>query len=58
MLEKSENDDRLVAMLKDEVKRLESLKQVKGALPTGPKSQLTSVDEVVQLRGENGRLRN
>ena len=56
MIEKSENDDRLIAMLKDEVKRIESQKNVKGSLITG--SKMATTDEVISLRGENGRLRN
>jgi uncharacterized small protein (DUF1192 family) len=32
MIEKSENDDRLIAMLKDEIKRVETSKGTKGSL--------------------------
>ena len=60
MLEKSENDDRLIAMLKDEVSRLEKSKNVRGTLQTGSKigGGAPATDEIVSLRGENGRLRN
>ena len=35
LIEKTENDDRLITMLKSEVARLESLKQVKSTLHSG-----------------------
>ncbi len=57
MLEKSENDDRLIAMLKDEVQRLSAGKGAKGVLQPGA-GKMATTDEVIALRGENGRLRN
>ena len=35
LIEKTENDDRLIQMLKSEVARLEQLKQVKSTLNSG-----------------------
>ncbi len=35
LIEKSENDDRLISMLKDEIKKIESVKGVRGTLQTG-----------------------
>jgi hypothetical protein len=59
MIDKSENDDKLIQMLKDEIKRIENVKGVKGALQTGHKMEVRPVDdELIKLRGENGRLRN
>ena len=59
LIEKTENDDRLIMMLKDEIKRIESVKGVKGTLQTGHKIELKPADdELIKLRGENGRLRN
>lgn len=46
-------------MLRDEIKRLEQLKNVQSTLKTGAKLKpLDRNDELVQLRGENGRLKN
>jgi len=46
-------------MLKEEIKRLESVKNVKSTLATGAKAKpLDRSDELFQLRGENGRLKN
>ena len=46
-------------MLKDEIKRIETVKGVKGTLQTGQKMDLVKPDdELIKLRGENGRLRN
>jgi len=35
LIEKTENDDKLIAMLKHEISRLESVKNVKSTLATG-----------------------
>lgn len=59
LIEKAENDDKLISMLKEEVKRLESIKNVKSTLATGTKAKpLDRNDELVKLRGENGQLKN
>jgi len=59
LIEKTENDDRLITMLKAEVARLEQLKQVKSTLNSGMRLQpLGQTDELTKLRGENGRLTN
>ena len=59
LIEKTENDDRLIQMLKAEVARLEQVKQVKSTINSGMRLKpLTETDELTKLRGENGRLRN
>ena len=59
LIEKTENDDRLITMLKAEVARLEKLKQVKSTLNSGMRLKpLSETDEGTRLRGENGRLTN
>ena len=59
LIQKAENDDKLISMLKEEIKRLEQVKNVKSTLQTGAKLKpLTRDDEIVQLRGENGMLKN
>ena len=59
LIEKTENDDRLITMLKSEVARLEQLKQVKSTLNSGMRLKpLSETDELTRLRGENGRLTN
>lgn len=45
-------------MLKQEIARLESNKGVKGTLATGKQVQEAASDELIRLRGENGRLKN
>jgi hypothetical protein len=46
-------------MLKQEINRLESIKHTKSTLNSGKSAQQESVsDELIKLRGENGRLRN
>ncbi len=45
-------------MLKQEIARLEQNKGVKGTLSTGQKLQEAPSDELIRLRGENGRLKN
>ena len=46
-------------MLKEEIKRLEQVKNVKSTLQTGAKLKpMDRNDEIVQLRGENGMLKN
>jgi hypothetical protein len=48
LIEKSENDDKLISMLKDEIKRIESIKGVKGTLQTGNKMELVKpTDELI-----------
>ena len=51
-----ENDDKLITLLKNEVRRLEqgggAKSASKGMQPAG------EVPDAVKLRGENGRLRN
>lgn len=48
LIEKTENDDKLIAMLKDEIKRIESVKGVKGTLQTGNKvEQIKPTDELI-----------
>ena len=56
LIEKTENDDKLIAMLKSEIKRLESAKGVKSQLS----GSVTATDnnESVKLRSENARLKN
>lgn len=59
LIEKTENDDRLIQMLKAEVARMEQVKQVKSTLNSGMRLKpLTETDELTKLRGENGRLKN
>ncbi len=59
LIEKTENDDRLITMLKAEVARLEQLKQVKSTLNSGMRLKpLSETDEATKLHGENGRLKN
>lgn len=59
LIEKTENDDRLITMLKSEVARLEQLKQVKSTLNSGMRLKpLSETDETTKLFGENGRLKN
>ena len=59
LIQKTENDDKLITMLKDEIKRLEQVKNVKSTLHTGAKLKPEDrSDEIVQLRGETGRLKN
>ena len=58
LIEKTENDDKLIAMLKQEIARLEQNKGVKGTLSTGQKIQEPPTEELIRLRGENGRLKN
>ena len=47
-------------MLKDEVKRLEQVKGVRSQLQGGKGApmQQNPTDELIKLRGENGRLKN
>ena len=65
LIEKTDNDDKLIAMLKSEIKRLESSKGVKSKLSGGPlgneggsSSSAINVSEATKLRAENGRLKN
>ena len=59
LIEKTENDDRLIQMLKAEVARLEQVKQVKSTIHSGMRLKpLAETDELTKLRGENGRLKN
>jgi len=59
LIEKTENDDRLITMLKSEVSRLEALKQVKSTLHSGMRLKpLAETDELTRVKGENGRLSN
>ena len=59
LIEKTENDDRLITMLKSEVTRLEQVKNVKSTLNSGMRLKpLAETDELTRLRGENGRLIN
>ncbi len=59
LVQKAENDDKLILMLKEEIKRLEQVKNVKSTLQTGAKLKpMDRNDEIVQLRGENGMLKN
>ncbi len=46
-------------MLKHEIQRLEQIKSVKSTLNSGKQiTQETPSDELIKLRGENGRLKN
>ena len=59
MIEKTENDDKLIAMLKHEISRLEQVKSVKSTINSGVKLQpLTSKDELAKAKGEVGFLKN
>lgn len=58
-----ENDDKLIAMLKSEIKRLETAKGVKSQLSGGAgiamgSSSAVEVSDVAKLKAENGRLKN
>ena len=59
LIEKTENDDKLINMLKQELQRLEQVKNVKSTLHSGMRLKpLNETDELTRLRGENGRLKN
>jgi hypothetical protein len=58
LIEKTENDDKLIGMLKSEIQRLEAMKGVKSTLQTGKAVQESVNEELIKLRGENGRLKN
>lgn len=59
LIQKTENDDRLITMLKSELARLEQLKQVKSTLNSGMRLKpLAQTDELTRVIGENGRLTN
>ena len=59
MIEKTENDDKLIAMLKHEISRLEQIKSVKSTINSGLKLQpLTNKDELAKAIGEVGFLKN
>jgi len=59
LIEKTENDDKLITMLKEEIKRLEQVKNVKSSLQTGAKLKpLDRNDEIIKLRNENSMLKN
>ena len=59
LIEKTENDDKLIAMLKHEISRLEQVKSVKSTINSGVKLQpLTSKDELAKAKGEVGFLKN
>jgi hypothetical protein len=45
-------------MLKSEIQRLEAMKGVKSTLQTGKAVQESVNEELIKLRGENGRLKN
>jgi DNA repair ATPase RecN len=48
LIQKTENDDKLITMLKEEIKRLEAVKNVKSTLSTGAKLRPENrADEVV-----------
>jgi len=55
LIEKTENDDKLITMLKSEIKRLEQARGVKSQLNTGGVrlQPLNKSDELTVLRGEN-----
>jgi hypothetical protein len=58
-----ENDDKLIQMLKSEIKRMESAKGVKSQLTGGGTasvagSQQSQVSDIAKLKAENGRLKN
>jgi len=55
LIEKTENDDKLIKMLKEEIKRLEQSKGVKSQL-TGKAEQ--PVPEIAKLKNENVKLKN
>ncbi|CDW71896.1 UNKNOWN [Stylonychia lemnae] len=66
LIEKTENDDKLIQMLKAEIKRIESAKGVKSQLSSGGISTTSSVKsqqqdtvpEFAKMKAENGRLKN
>ena len=59
MIEKTENDDKLINMLKQEISRLESTKGIKSQINAAKLSGSTAdTEELIKLRGENGRLKN
>jgi hypothetical protein len=59
-----ENDDKLIQLLKTEIKRIEATKGVKstlsGGATTGAGGALSAneVSEIAKCKAENGRLRN
>ena len=56
LLDKTENDDKLITMLKQEVSRLENLKGAKSAIKAQPPMNLHN--EVVELKRERALLNN
>ena len=56
LLDKTENDDKLITMLKQEVSRLENLKGAKSAIKAEPPKNLHN--EVVELKREKAMLGN
>ena len=59
LIEKTENDDKLIAMLKHEISRLEQVKGTKSTINSGVKLQpINGKDEMTKLKGEVGYLKN
>lgn len=62
LIDKTENDDKLIQLLKTEVKRLEALKGVKSTLQQAAQQMMpaspSDLTEVAKLKAENGRLKN
>jgi DNA repair ATPase RecN len=58
LLDKTENDDKLIAMLKQEIARLENVKGVKSALKTVAPVVKDNTTEMVKLKRDVTNLTN
>lgn len=58
LLDKAENDDKLVAMLKQEVARLENVKGVKSQLKTEEPNDRKNMSEIQKLQRDLTNIRN
>ena len=56
LLDKTENDDKLVQMLKQEISRLENLKGAKSAIKSEPPKNLSN--EILELKREKAQMYN
>ena len=58
LLDKTENDDKLIAMLKQEIARLENIKGVKSQLKSEDAANHTQLTQMHNLRREVTNLKN
>lgn len=58
LLDKTENDDKLIGMLKQEIARLENLKGVKSQLKTDDAANQQTYSEMAKLKSKVANLTN